>query len=302
LRRQRTDEELLTSGDPEDFGVFYARHLAAVEGYFARRLGRATASDLAAETFAAALVARRHFLPGDTPTVGWLYTIAARRLVDFQRRAIIRQRTLDALAANAAVVDRSPAQPSAAIELTGGLLRHLPRDQRRAIAAHLFDDRPYCELARDWRTSEATIRQRVSRGLSTLRGPLRVCRAAQEIAAQGRANRFGGGHRKPLPAVGPREPLDCSSSASLILLQAGLFEPGPAWPSGRLAEHWGEPGEGRYITLWSNDEHVWLEFKLDFDHGERFDPTPLRSRPNNGWLTSGNGPTRDFLPRHWPGS
>jgi hypothetical protein len=53
--------------------------------------------------------------------------------------------------------------------------------------------------------------------------------------------------------------------------------------------------------VWANDEHVWLEFKLDSDHGERFDPTPLRSRPNNAWLAGGAGPTRDFLPRHWPG-
>ena len=107
MRRQPTDDELLTSGDPEDFGVFYARHLSAIEGYFARRVDRETASDLAAETFAAALVARKRFLPSETPAVGWLYTIAARRLVDFQRRAIIRQRALDAFAANAAVIDRS---------------------------------------------------------------------------------------------------------------------------------------------------------------------------------------------------
>jgi hypothetical protein len=32
-----TDDELLSSGDPEDFGVFYDRHVKALLGYFARR-------------------------------------------------------------------------------------------------------------------------------------------------------------------------------------------------------------------------------------------------------------------------
>jgi RNA polymerase sigma-70 factor, ECF subfamily len=300
MRAQPTDEELLTSGEATDFGVFYARHLSGVEAYFARRLGRDLAGDLAAETFASALVARRHFVPGGTPAAGWLYTIAARRLVDFQRRAIVRQRTLDALVSRAAAEDPSPHEHSSEIELEFSLLRHLPRDQRRAIVAHVLDERDYRQVAAEYGAAEATIRQRVSRGLNTLRGPLRVYSAARTVAAQGRSYRFGAGHNKPLPSVAPREPLDCSSSASLILLLAGVFEEGPAWPSHRLAGSWGEPGEGRYTTLWANDEHVWLEFKLDSDHGERFDPTPLRSRPATGWITSGVGPTHGFVPRHWP--
>jgi RNA polymerase sigma-70 factor (ECF subfamily) len=291
---------LLTSGDPAQFGVFYSRHLAGVEAYFARRVGSDAAADLAAETFASALVARRRFVPSETPAVGWLYAIAARRLVDFWRRASVKQRTQEALTANGAVTDPALPDSSLATDDVPGLLRHLPREQRRAIVAYVLNDREYERLAADYGTSEATIRQRVSRGLSTLRGALRVYRAAQELAAQGRTYRFGGGHRKPLLIIGPSEPLDCSSSASLILLRAGIFDPGSAWTSRRLAEGWGQPGEGKYVTLWANDEHVWLEFKLDSDHGERFDPTPLRSRPNNSWIALTVGPTRGFHPRHWP--
>jgi RNA polymerase sigma-70 factor (ECF subfamily) len=295
-----TDEELLLSSDPEAFGAFYARHLPRVERYFTRRVNRDDASDLAAETFASALVARKHFLPGETPAIGWLYTIAARRLVDFQRRAIVKQRTLDALAANTAVDVPSPPEPAAAIELTAGVLRHLPRDQRSAILAHVLGDRDYRQVASDYGASEAAIRQRVSRGLSTLRGPLRLYRAAHVVAAQGRGYRFGGGHGKPMASLEPREALDCSSSASLILFQAGVFDSEQAWPSIRLAEDWGQPGEGQYVTLWANDGHVWLEFKLDSDHGERFDPTPVRSRPDTPWIVGRSGPRRDFYPRHWP--
>jgi RNA polymerase sigma-70 factor (ECF subfamily) len=299
VRATLSDDELLVSRDPAAFGVFYARHVRGVERFFARHVGFDAAEDLAAETFASALVARRRFVPGATPAVGWLYTIARRRLVDFQRRGQVRQRTLKALASEATRWEPQAASWSEeATELDLGLLRHLPRDQRDAIVAHVIHDRDYGQLASDLRVSEASIRQRVSRGLTALRNPLRVYRAAQELARQDRDYRFGAGHFRLLSSIGPREPLDCSSSASLILMRAGLLEPGYAWTSGRLAEEWGSPGEGRYVTVWANQEHVWLEFKLDAGHDERFDPTPLRLAPNSAWLSSMAGPTREFVPRH----
>jgi RNA polymerase sigma factor (sigma-70 family) len=301
VRAIPTDEELLTSLDPQAFGVFYARHLRKVEAYFARRVGSDAAADLAAETFASAFVARRRFVARETPATGWLYMIAARRLVDFQRRGAIGERTLDALMSEAAVRESTAASPAVTDDLDAGLLRHLPREQRKAIVAHFVEGENYREIASASQVSEASIRQRLSRGLSALRGPLRVYRAAEELARQDRAYRFAGGHFKTLWSIEPREPLDCSSSASLILLRAGLFEPGPAWSSGHLAEAWGRPGEGQYVTVWANEEHVWIEFKLDNDHGERFDPTPSRLAPDASWMSRNTGPTHDFQPRHWPG-
>jgi RNA polymerase sigma-70 factor (ECF subfamily) len=281
--------------------VFYARHLAGVETYFARRVGAEAAPDLAAETFAAALVARRRFVPGRAPAAGWLYTIAARRLVDHNRRRRVRQRTLEALASEIAIREQALMSSEVAAEVNAGLLRHLPPDQRWAIVAHVVEERDYREIAAESRASEPSVRQRVSRGLGALRRPLEIYRTAQQLARQDRAYRFGGGHSKSLHSIGPREPLDCSSAASLILRRAGLFEPGTAWNSSQLAAAWGRPGEGRYVTIWANEEHVWIEFKLESDHGERFDPTPSRLAPNNSWMPSKHGPTRDFVARHWPG-
>src|SRR5215216_3520308 len=174
VQRAPTDEELLTSDDPDGFGEFYARHLSAVEAYFARRVGRDAAADLVAETFASALLARRRFAPGNTPAAGWLYTIAARRLVDFQRRGLVRQRTLEALASDATAHESPPAYSAFEAELDAGILRHLPRDQRDAIVAHVLHDRDYEQIASQSRATEASIRQRVSRGLSALRGPLQL--------------------------------------------------------------------------------------------------------------------------------
>jgi hypothetical protein len=117
------------------------------------------------------------------------------------------------------------------------------------------------------------------------------------LARQDRPYRFGGRHNKDLSSIGPHEPLGCSAAASLILLQAGLLEPGPAWISRRLAESWGEPDEGRYVTVWANKEHVWVEFKLDSDHGERFDPTPSRrALTTDGCRPARQGPTRGVHP------
>ena len=49
------------------------------------------------------------------------------------------------------------------------LLDALPADQRSALRAQVLDDRTYGEIAVAEGVSEAAVRQRVSRGLSSLR-------------------------------------------------------------------------------------------------------------------------------------
>ena len=49
------------------------------------------------------------------------------------------------------------------------MLSELPPEQRRLVRAHVIDERPYGELAAELHTSEAALRQRMSRGLATLR-------------------------------------------------------------------------------------------------------------------------------------
>jgi len=296
MRTEISDEALLRSPDPEAFGIFYARHLQAVTGYFARRVGdRELAADLTAETFASALVAKRRFVAGGAPAVAWLYAIAARRLTDHRRRSASRRRTLEAMACEPAPVSEEPLVMLDA----AGLLRHLPAEQREAVVAHVVHGRAYEDLAAELATSEASVRQRVSRGLRTVREPLRFYQAAKELAGEGREYRFGGGHGRHLAAVPPSSPLDCSSAASLVLARAGMLELDRAQVSTELAE-WGVEGEGRYATLWADEGHVWLEFTLDGSR-ERFDPTPSRLAPRSGWLSTRSGPKAAMTARHWPG-
>jgi len=167
-----TDDELLSSDDPEAFGVFYDRHVNALLGYFARRtFDPEEAADLTAETFASALVAKKRFKPGGPPASAWLFKIGARRLADFQRKGYVEQRMRRSLR-----MERRPVTDSDAemIRMLGddaawSVLAELPPEQRRLVAAHVIDERPYGELAGELHTSEAAVRQRMSRGLATLR-------------------------------------------------------------------------------------------------------------------------------------
>ena len=58
-------------------------------------------------------------------------------------------------------------QEHAALALT-----ELPEEQRHAIHARVLQERDYAEIAGELHCSEAVVRQRVSRGLRTLRARL----------------------------------------------------------------------------------------------------------------------------------
>jgi RNA polymerase sigma factor (sigma-70 family) len=167
-----TDEDLLASHDTQAFGVFYDRHARTLLGYFARRTGDPqVAADLTAETFASAIVAQERYVPTSAPALAWLYTIAARRLADYHRRGVVETRMRRALALQ---TPRLTEEDAAMIGLladdaAGALLAGLPADQRHAVAEHVVEGRGYADLAASLQTSEAVVRQRVSRGLATLR-------------------------------------------------------------------------------------------------------------------------------------
>jgi RNA polymerase sigma factor (sigma-70 family) len=167
-----TDEDLLASGETEAFGIFYDRHARTLLGYFMRRTGDPElAADLTAETFASAIVSQRRYSASGGPAIAWLYTIAARRLADYHRKGAVERRVRRALALER---PRLSAEDEQQIRLLGEsavatLLAELPPDQRRAVAAHVVEDRGYADLASSLNTSEAVVRKRVSRGLATLR-------------------------------------------------------------------------------------------------------------------------------------
>ena len=127
-----TDDELLASDEPEDFALFYRRHLDWVLGYLQRRTGDAElAADLCAEVFATALLARSRYKPRDGHANSWLFSIAHNKLTDTWRRG--------------------------------------QAEQRAAVTERVLHGRTYPEMAAREGVSEAVMRKRVSRGLAAMR-------------------------------------------------------------------------------------------------------------------------------------
>ncbi len=97
---------------------------------------------------------------------------------------------------------------------------------------------------------------------------------------------WGGGHGS-FQAAG----YDCSGSVSYALAAAGLLS-SPLDSTG--FESWGDPGPGRWITVFANAGHAWMEVA-----GWRFDTVAL-AETGTRWA-QGGGEFSGFVERHPPG-
>jgi RNA polymerase sigma-70 factor (ECF subfamily) len=172
-----SDAELLglTATSPQAFGVFYDRFEADVLAFLYRATGRADiAADLTAEVFAAALQSVRGFDPGRGSARAWLFGIARHELSDTWRRGRVEDRARRTLELEALVLsDAALARIEHELRGDSGhaleLLQALPDEQRQAIEGRVLEDRDYAEMADALQCSPSVVRQRVSRGLRTLR-------------------------------------------------------------------------------------------------------------------------------------
>ena len=170
--RGDTDEQLLTRGDASSFERFYVRHVDELLGFFARRTrDPELAADLTAETFAAALTARRRYRPQKGSAGAWLYGIALKKLADAQRKGYAEDRARRRLGMERVEPtdeDIVRIEQLAGIEAST-LVEVLVTEQRDAITAHVIEERGYADIAQGLDVSEAVVRKRVSRGLAALR-------------------------------------------------------------------------------------------------------------------------------------
>jgi RNA polymerase sigma-70 factor (ECF subfamily) len=172
------DDDLLAAaarGDGDAFAAFYRRHGDLVLGYLRKRVADPEqAFDLAAETFAAALVSLRRYRPGRGPAAGWLLGIAQHKLLESLRRGRVEASARRRLHHEPIALDDDDLLAIEARAASGALslerlLTELPVEQREAITARVLDERGYAEIAFELRCSPQVVRQRVSRGLRTLR-------------------------------------------------------------------------------------------------------------------------------------
>ena len=115
--------------------------------------------------------------------------------------------------------------------------------------------------------------------------------AVREMIAAGNAIAtlpyiWGGGHGS-FQAAG----YDCSGSVSYVLAAAGLLS--SPMVSGDF-ESYGAPGPGRWVTIYANPGHVWMEIA-----GWRFDTVAL-AYGGTRWARGG-GEFAGFVVRHPPG-
>jgi hypothetical protein len=98
--------------------------------------------------------------------------------------------------------------------------------------------------------------------------------------------KWGGGHGK-----WQDDGYDCSGSVSFVLASAGYLEAPLA--SGPLMS-WGEPGPGKWVTIYSHEGHVWMVVA-----GIRFDTSGAR-QTGSRWQNELRS-TAGFVARHPPG-
>ncbi len=140
-----------------------------IVGWLYRQTGdREAAADLSAEVFAAALIYARRYRPQSGSVGLWLLGIARNKL-----RESARRRRVEASARR-----RLGLEPVALTDLDlerveeMALLDGLPADQRAALVGRVLDERTYAELSERLDCSELVVRQRVSRGLRSLRSQM----------------------------------------------------------------------------------------------------------------------------------
>jgi RNA polymerase sigma-70 factor (ECF subfamily) len=173
ILRHRRLATLPAPGDHAGFGAFFRCYEPAVMAYLRRRVASPeAAADLTMETFAAALLAINEERARPQDPVAWLFGIARNKLVDAYRTGAAEDRARQRLGMPPiAVTDEDLERIDNLVEEGAvlALLESLPAEQREAVRARVIDESSYDEIATELGTSAMVIRQRVSRGLRTLR-------------------------------------------------------------------------------------------------------------------------------------
>lgn len=146
------------------FMAFYDATKADVYGFLLARSGEPElAEDLMAETYLAALDALRR--RDDMITIGWLMTVARRRLVDHWRRRTSLRARLHRLATPASMSLELDERDTTVLRA----LQSLPTRQRAAITMRYIDELSVSEVADRLDVEYKAAESLLSRGRASLR-------------------------------------------------------------------------------------------------------------------------------------
>lgn len=144
------------------FQEFFDEHATAVHRFLSSSLPSQEADDCFQETFISALRAYPKLENGSNLR-SWIFTIAARKIVDAHRRRNKHGITTDA------VPDRSVPPAETKDEALWDSVRTLPPRQRGAVVLRYVNDLRYREIAEVLGCSEAAARQSAKAGLDALK-------------------------------------------------------------------------------------------------------------------------------------
>jgi RNA polymerase sigma factor (sigma-70 family) len=163
--------------EPEIFTVIFDRYYRSIYGYLSRRVGQATADDLAAETFTRAFERRSAYDTAAERALPWLLGIAINLLAHHRRR---ETRHLRALAAA-----RQPELSERFADATNGRidaasarkrlvagLEQLDDYDREALLLYAWGELTYEEIAAVLGIPVGTVRSRLHRARRKLRKAL----------------------------------------------------------------------------------------------------------------------------------
>lgn len=180
-RQRWSDGELLSAIAARDgmaFSAFYRRHLPSVLAFVLRETGdREASGDLAAEVFAAVMLAAHRYRAQGPSAAPWVIGIARNKVLMSRRRGRVEAQARRRLGFGALALEDGDLERIEAVAGDGAgplarLVAQLPADERAAVRARVVEERSYREIAGELECSEMVIRKRVSRGLARVRKQL----------------------------------------------------------------------------------------------------------------------------------
>jgi RNA polymerase sigma-70 factor (ECF subfamily) len=148
---------LPTTKDYRDVLAFVRRRVRSAED----------AEDLTQQVFEEMAAALERSTLSSPPTIGWLYTVAQRRIIDESRRRS-RRRTVALEVVPDPGIASSP-YGSAVTAAFDDALSRLDEVQRGLLVGRLIQGRSFRDLATDLSLSEEAARMRFMRGLRSVR-------------------------------------------------------------------------------------------------------------------------------------
>ena len=177
---QPSDAAVIASSleDGKRFGEIFERHFPQIYSYVARRLGPEDAADVSGEVFATAFRRRLDYDPGRPEALPWLYGIATRLIGNHRhaerRRWLLLSRSVDGAWDPGAAFDDADARLDAQRlgPMVMDAIRRLSPGDRDALLLFAWADLSYEQIADALTIPIGTVRSRLHRARSALKGAL----------------------------------------------------------------------------------------------------------------------------------